>query len=60
MKPSNSSSAISSPHGLELGADDYVPKPFSVHELLARVRALVRRARRETRSNPGAPTKSNQ
>jgi DNA-binding response OmpR family regulator len=35
--------------GLELGADDYVPKPFAVHELLARVRALLRRARRETR-----------
>ncbi|MDX2010158.1 MAG: response regulator transcription factor [Myxococcaceae bacterium] len=31
--------------GLELGADDYVPKPFSVRELLARVRANVRRAR---------------
>jgi two-component system, OmpR family, response regulator len=31
--------------GLELGADDYVPKPFSVRELLARVRAVVRRAR---------------
>ena len=31
--------------GLELGADDYVPKPFSPRELLARVRALVRRAR---------------
>jgi len=41
-------------HGLELGADDYVPKPFSVHELLARVRALVRRARRETRPVPDA------
>jgi len=27
--------------GLELGADDYVPKPFAVHELLARVRALL-------------------
>jgi len=38
--------------GLELGADDYVPKPFSVQELLARVRALLRRARRETRSAP--------
>jgi DNA-binding response OmpR family regulator len=29
--------------GLELGADDYVPKPFSVSELLARVRSLFRR-----------------
>jgi two-component system response regulator MtrA len=38
--------------GLELGADDYVPKPFAVHELLARVRALLRRARRETRPAP--------
>jgi DNA-binding response OmpR family regulator len=38
--------------GLELGADDYVPKPFAVHELLARVRALLRRARREIRSPP--------
>ena len=41
-------------YGLELGADDYVPKPFSVHELLARVRALLRRARRETRPVPDA------
>jgi DNA-binding response OmpR family regulator len=31
--------------GLEVGADDYVPKPFSPRELLARVRAVVRRAR---------------
>ena len=30
--------------GLELGADDYLAKPFAVQELLARVRALVRRA----------------
>jgi DNA-binding response OmpR family regulator len=31
--------------GLELGADDYLPKPFSARELVARIRALVRRAR---------------
>lgn len=31
--------------GLELGADDYVPKPFSRAELLARVRAVLRRGR---------------
>lgn len=30
-------------HGLDLGADDYVTKPFSVPELLARIRAILRR-----------------
>jgi len=30
--------------GLELGADDYVPKPFSPRELIARIRAVLRRA----------------
>jgi Response regulators consisting of a CheY-like receiver domain and a winged-helix DNA-binding domain len=30
--------------GLDLGADDYVSKPFSIRELLARVRAILRRA----------------
>ncbi len=30
--------------GLDLGADDYVAKPFSIRELLARIRALLRRA----------------
>jgi len=30
--------------GLELGADDYLPKPFEIRELLARVRAVLRRA----------------
>jgi len=30
--------------GLEIGADDYVPKPFSPRELLARVKAILRRA----------------
>ncbi len=34
--------------GLELGADDYLPKPFSPRELLARVRAVLRRAQPQT------------
>jgi DNA-binding response OmpR family regulator len=33
--------------GLELGADDYVSKPFSIRELLARVKAVARRYNRE-------------
>ena len=35
--------------GLELGADDYVTKPFGVQELIARIRAVLRRARQKTR-----------
>jgi len=31
--------------GLEMGADDYLPKPFSARELLARIKAVLRRAR---------------
>lgn len=38
--------------GLELGADDYLTKPFSVGELLARIRAILRRS---DRSNGGGP-----
>ena len=33
-------------HGLEIGADDYVTKPFSPRELVARVRAVLRRSER--------------
>jgi two-component system, OmpR family, KDP operon response regulator KdpE len=37
--------------GLDLGADDYLSKPFSVDELLARVRAVLRRAQFTTREH---------
>jgi len=36
--------------GLDLGADDYVVKPFDLHELLARLRALIRRSAGKTRN----------
>src|SRR6478672_621521 len=39
--------------GLELGADDYVTKPFGLRELLARVRALIRRS--ELHGEAGQP-----
>jgi two-component system response regulator CpxR len=38
--------------GLELGADDYLPKPFNPRELLARIRAILRRY--ESRPTPGS------
>jgi len=38
--------------GLEIGADDYLPKPFNPRELLARIRAILRRSR-ETASHAG-------
>ncbi len=40
--------------GLEIGADDYLAKPFSPNELVARVRALVRRAQRTSPAAAGA------
>ena len=37
-------------HGLELGADDYLVKPFSFSELLARIRAVLRRGEKDAAS----------
>ena len=42
--------------GLELGADDYIAKPFHIREVLARVKTVLRRAHSRT---PDAPTLSN-
>jgi DNA-binding response OmpR family regulator len=42
-------------HGLELGADDYITKPFAMRELLARVKSVLRRFERsESLDTPGA------
>jgi DNA-binding response OmpR family regulator len=40
--------------GLEVGADDYLTKPFHVREVLARVNAVLRRTRRRHRDRPTA------
>lgn len=41
--------------GLEVGADDYLPKTFSTRELLARLRAVLRRSARGTAAEAGTP-----
>ena len=38
--------------GLELGADDYIVKPFETKELIARIRAVLRRSSADTKENP--------
>lgn len=43
--------------GLELGADDYIPKPFSRAELLARIRAVLRRASLRRDAASAAPVR---
>jgi len=40
--------------GLEIGADDYLPKPFNPRELVARIRAVLRRTRSD-KSSPAPP-----
>jgi two-component system alkaline phosphatase synthesis response regulator PhoP len=41
--------------GLELGADDYIPKPFSPREVVARIKAIFRRSRPADRDADAAP-----
>ena len=43
--------------GLEMGADDYLPKPFHLRELLARVKSVLRRVQSRT-GEPGQTTRS--
>ncbi|HKR29176.1 MAG TPA: response regulator, partial [Terriglobales bacterium] len=39
--------------GLEIGADDYLPKPFNPRELIARIRAVLRRTSQHDAATPG-------
>ena len=45
--------------GLEVGADDYISKPFSIRELLARVRAVLRRVELDSRSSSSVSNRTN-
>src|SRR5437667_8213839 len=45
--------------GLEVGADDYISKPFSIRELLARVRAVLRRVELDSRSSSPISNRTN-
>lgn len=42
--------------GLEMGADDYLPKPFGSRELIARIRAVLRRGQRNDQPKADAPS----
>jgi two-component system phosphate regulon response regulator PhoB len=44
--------------GLELGADDYIPKPFSPREVVLRVQAVLRRTRAATAVEPAEPSET--
>ena len=46
--------------GLEMGADDYLPKPFHLRELLARVKSVLRRASDARRGEAGAVGRANE
>jgi len=42
--------------GLEIGADDYLPKPFNPRELVARIRAILRRTRSTEKAGTASPS----
>src|SRR5437660_9271952 len=44
--------------GLEMGADDYLPKPFHLRELLARVKSVLRRVSARSHEKPSAGSRS--
>ena len=52
------SSEIDTVVGLEVGADDYVTKPYRIRELVARIRALLRRASMDTTGELDRPSES--